>query len=76
MMSYNLYKAVGVACAIKQEHNYGCRASQETGKVHMLRVWKRTAFLLVVPMWFHDLFGMHGRKLVGHDLQWHHMDMP
>jgi hypothetical protein len=36
----------------------------------------RAAFLLDVPLRVHDLFRLHGRKLLGHDLQWHQLDVP
>ena len=33
-------------------------------------------FLLDLPLWFHDLFGLHGRKLLGNDLQRNPVDVP
>ena len=33
-------------------------------------------FLLDLPLWFHDLFGLHGRKLLGNDLQRNPVDLP
>ena len=38
------------------------------GKVRMLRLLERTAFLLELHVRIHDLFGLHGRKFMGNDL--------
>ena len=46
------------------------------GKIHLLGVLAGANFLLDLPLWFHDLFGLHGRKLLGNDLQRNPVDVP
>ena len=38
------------------------------GKIHLHGLFTGANFLLDLPLWFHDLFGLHGRKLLGNDL--------
>ena len=38
------------------------------GKVYMQRLLAGAEFLLDLPVRFHDLFGLHGRKYLGNDL--------
>ncbi|MCK8601225.1 hypothetical protein [Desulfoferrobacter suflitae] len=49
-------------------------ASAQILQVRHLRA--RTALLLELPVRVHDLLGLHGRKLLGHDLQRDYLDVP
>ena len=46
------------------------------GKIHLRGVLAGANFLLDLPLWFHDLFGLHERKLLGNDLQRNPVDLP
>lgn len=48
---------------------------EKTPRVHMLRLQEGVSLLLDLSMRFHDLFRLHGGKLLGHDLQRDHLDM-
>ena len=41
----------------------------------MRDVRSRATFLLDLSVWVYDLFRLHGGKLLGYDLQWHHLDV-
>ena len=46
------------------------------GKIYLRCVRPGAFILLDLPMRFHDLFGLHGGKLLGDDLQRHSLDVP
>ena len=47
----------------------------EAEGVYLCDVQAKTAFLLDLPVWVHDLFGLYGGEFLGYDLQWHHVDV-
>jgi len=45
------------------------------GKILMRCVREGTDFLLELSLWIYDLFGLHGRKFLGDDMQRNSVDV-